>query len=74
MNDYRRPAEYQIDRIYKCQKCGDEQSVRFGESAVMPCYHCKGFVTFSGESYPHSSEWDEERDNVNDSFHNRNRY
>ena len=71
MNDYRRPAEYQITKHYVCAKCGDEQTVEGGFSAHMPCYRCGGFVVYSGESHPaDSADWHEERDNVNDQFRN----
>jgi DNA-directed RNA polymerase subunit RPC12/RpoP len=61
--DHERPAWYQINTLYRCQKCGNEQDVRAGESACMPCQRCRGFVVKVGESYPASRhDWDEERD------------
>lgn len=64
-SDYERPAWYQINTLYRCQKCGHEQDVRAGESARMPCPMCRGFVVKIGESYPGSADdWDEERDGL----------
>lgn len=63
--DYERPAWYQIERLYQCRSCKHEQRVRAGESAVMPCYYCGGWVEHTGESYPGSAnDWDECRDSV----------
>lgn len=61
-SDYRRPADYQITRHYKCRRCGDVQDVPSMYSAVMPCGRCGGFVQFEGESYPgNADDWDEKR-------------
>jgi DNA-directed RNA polymerase subunit RPC12/RpoP len=68
-SDYERPAWYQINTLYRCQRCGTEQDVRAGESARMPCPACHGFVVKIGESYPgRANDWDEERDSVNDEW------
>ena len=71
ISDYRRPATYQITHHYQCDVCSREIEVPSDQS-VHRCY-CGGHMELSGESYPASAEdWDEERDNVNDSFRNRN--
>jgi hypothetical protein len=62
MSDYRRPADYQVIRHYKCQRCGHEQNVESCYDAIMPCPSCKGYVKLISESYPgNSDEWDEKR-------------
>ena len=61
-SDYRRPADYQITRHYKCRKCGQEQVSDEYSSVQMPCPQCRGFVEFQGESYPaNADDWDEKR-------------
>jgi tRNA G26 N,N-dimethylase Trm1 len=63
-SDYERPAWYQIEKLYKCRRCGLEQKVPQGDSAQFPCPYCRGFVERIGESYPgDSNDWDEERIN-----------
>lgn len=70
MNDYRRPADYQINHHYRCDGCGDEIEISSVYSAPSFC-RCGNAYRFVGESYPASSqEWHEERDDVNDAFHN----
>lgn len=62
MSDHHRPADYQVDEVYQCRRCGDEQVVPSCYAARMPCPRCGGFVDKAGESYPaDSSEWDEVR-------------
>lgn len=59
-SDYERPAFYQIQKIYRCQKCGHEQHPPAGFSAAMPCPQCRGWVECVGESYPgNADDWDE---------------
>lgn len=61
-NNYRRPAWYQIEKTYRCRRCGMEQRPPAGTSAIMPCPSCKGFVEKISESYPSDSgDWDEKR-------------
>lgn len=70
MNDYRRPADYQINEIYRCSDCGGEIEVSSVYAAPLSC-GCGGRYQLSGESYPaDSQDWHEERDNVNDDFRN----
>lgn len=62
MNNYRRPADYQITHFYRCTQCGHEEEVQSFYAGPESCY-CGGHMQFAGESYPASSEeWDEERD------------
>lgn len=61
MNDRFRPADYQVNVIYRCDSCGQEieQVSIYG---VINC-HCGGRLVQVGESYPSDPyEWDEERD------------
>jgi len=70
MNDYRRPSDYQIKHHYACVSCGEEVEQEGCYGPPMLC-HCGGRYQFSGESYPADSrDWHDERDNVNDDFHN----
>ena len=61
ISDYYRPADYQINNIYRCDTCGNEIE-------QPSCYDvgncsCGGSLIQCGESYPaDSSEWDEQRD------------
>jgi hypothetical protein len=74
MNDYRRPSPDQINIIYRCNSCRSEQEVE-SCNAYQP--NCCGLpMVESGESYPSdSSEWNEERENINDEFRDtRRRY
>lgn len=62
MSNYRRPANYQITKHYKCKKCGHEQLSDGYNSVRMPCPICSGFVEFQSESYSSNpDEWDERR-------------
>jgi hypothetical protein len=71
MNDYRRPADYQIKHHYTCVACGEGVETESCYGAPMLC-PCGGRYEFSGESYPaDSQEWDEERNDINDEFHTR---
>jgi len=71
MSDYRRPADYQITKHYRCGGCGREIEV---ESCYSPALCCGMEPQSTGESYPaNSDDWHEERDNVNDEFRNRRR-
>lgn len=55
-----RPAEYQVDKIFRCQKCRNEITVGFQEH--YDTCACGGQYDECGESYPaDSNEWDEER-------------
>lgn len=70
MNDYRRPADYQIKKHYCCSTCGSEVEVESFYAAPTSCM-CGGRMEAAGESYPaNSSDWHEERDDVNDDFRN----
>lgn len=60
MSDRYRPADYQVNKIYQCDRCGGEieQVSIYG---VGPC-DCGGRLIECGESYPaDSQDWDEER-------------
>ncbi len=71
IGDYRRPADYQIEKHYKCKRCGMEQHPMAGNSAIMPCPQCKGYVEKVSESYPSNAyDWDESRDNINGQWRN----
>lgn len=73
MNDYRRPADYQIENHYRCSLCGGETSVPSVYDGPATC-RCGGSMQFAGESYPaDSSEWDEYRDDVNDEWRHQPR-
>lgn len=61
MNNYRRPADYQINHIYKCGTCGTTREV---ESCyeVGPCV-CGNAMDLIGETYPaDSADWVESGD------------
>ena len=61
MNDYYRPAEYQINTVYRCASCGSEIEIQSGYCASK-CT-CGGNYEEVGETYPsNSDDWDEERD------------
>ena len=65
-SDYRRPAWYQIEKTYKCRRCGMEQCPPAGSSAMMPCPSCRGFVEEISESYPaNADDWDVSRKDTN---------
>jgi len=77
-SDYERPAWYQIEKLYRCKKCGYEQRMPQGYYAQFPCPMCKGFVERIGESYPaNADDWDEEKTNsrgqrdVNGNWHQK---
>jgi DNA-directed RNA polymerase subunit RPC12/RpoP len=73
-SDYRRPADYQVERDYRCRRCGHEQRPLAGDSAMMPCPQCGGYVEMIGESYPsNADDWDESRDDINGDWHNERR-
>jgi len=58
----RRLASYQIEKHYKCRKCGMEQHPCGGYSAIMPCPQCKGYVELVSESYSGNTDnWDEKQ-------------
>jgi len=59
-SDYYRPAHYQVNQLYRCRDCGDEQEVPSGHRAQMPCPKCRGWVERAGETYPgNHRDWDE---------------
>ena len=69
-SDYLRPAPYQVKNIWTCAACG-RQTEMDSDYGVGPC-DCGGTLVLSGESYPADpSDWDEERDSVNDDWHRR---
>ncbi len=74
-SDYRRPADYQINNVFKCSSCGHESEHSSVNVAPQGC-SCGGLLQQIGENYPaDSDDWHEERDNVNDDFrNNRNRW
>lgn len=64
--DYRRPAWYQVEREYKCKKCGMQQKPCAGSSAIMPCPSCGGYVELQSQSYPANvDDWDVSRRDTN---------
>ncbi len=70
MNDYRRPSPDQVFTVYRCNACHQEQEVESWNANHPSC--CGMPMANAGESYPSDSrEWSEERDNVNDEFHDR---
>lgn len=72
MNDYRRPADYQVRNVYRCETCKKEVEVESCYAGPTNCI-CGGFYEHAGETYPANSEdWHEERDNVNDDWRNSN--
>lgn len=69
--DNRQPAWYQIEKTYRCKRCGMEQRPAAGCSAIMPCPSCKGFVEKISESYPAKAEdWDVSRKDSNSPWRN----
>lgn len=65
-----RPAEYQINNVYRCTSCGSEIEVPCDQIATR-CT-CGGDYDYAGESYPgDSSEWDEERSSCDGQWHPR---
>ena len=69
-SDYRRPADYQIYKHYRCRSCGNETETEYFYAPPSSC-RCGGRMDFAGESYPaNADDWHEERDNVNDRFRN----
>lgn len=70
-SDYRRPADYQVNIIYRCDTCRREIGL-ISVYGVGPC-SCGGTFQECGESYPaNSNDWDEERDTQDGEWH-RNR-
>ena len=70
MNDYYRPAPYQINNIWECRSCGAEVEM---ESAYSPgqC-DCGDSFVCTGESYPADrNDWDMERDSPYDDWRYR---
>lgn len=71
-SDYARPADYQINKIYRCGTCRRETE---HPSIYAPPECCGSEMTECGESYPASAdEWDEVRDTQDGEWHNRGRY
>ncbi len=69
-SDYRRPADYQINDVYQCDRCRREVE-QVSVYGVGQC-SCGGNLQKVGESYPASAEdWDEERDATNSECHRR---
>ena len=70
MNDYYRPADYQVTVHYECGRCGAETEM-ISVYGVGNC-SCGGQFVQVGESYPGDvSEWDEERDRVDGEWRQR---
>jgi hypothetical protein len=62
-SDYRRPADYQIRQIAKCQSCGAENEYMNDQQVDGGRCSCGGTLRVVGESYPsNSDDWDEELD------------
>ena len=61
MNDRYRPADYQVNDVYRCESCG--KSIEIAQLySVTNCDSCGGHYRKTGESYPADVEdWDEER-------------
>lgn len=70
--DYRRPADYQIRQIAKCNSCGAENEYMNDQQVDGGRCCCGGALAVIGESYPASSDdWDEERDTQDGEWHRR---
>ncbi len=71
MRENRRPADYQIEILYRCDNCRREISRISTEPPSRQC-SCGGLFNESGMSYPgDSEEWDEERDSPYDDWRQR---
>ena len=70
-SDYRRPADYQVNILYRCATCRREVE-QVSVYGVGRC-HCGGELEQIGESYPASADdWDEERNTQDGEWHRRN--
>jgi len=60
MNDYYRPADYQVEGEYVCRKCNQEKRVPMNHNAP-EC--CGEEMMKCGEMYPADvNDWEEQRD------------
>jgi len=71
--DYRRPADYQVRQIGKCDSCGAENEYMNNQLVDGEPCGCGGTLRVIGESYPASADdWDEERDTRDGQWRSRN--
>lgn len=62
-SDYRRPADYQIRQVARCELCSSEGEYSNDQQIDGGKCQCGGTLHVVGESYPsNSDDWDEERD------------
>ena len=72
-SDYQRPADYQINTVYRCVGCRHETETNYGAPRVCP--YCGENYIAVGESYPADpDDWDESRNRVNGPWRNERRF
>lgn len=70
MKDHLRPADYQINNVFRCTTCHRETEI----SSIYDVGRCGcgGDMELIGETYPaNSAEWDEERNDYYSPWHRR---